>query len=160
MQRESIRTGRKVLFEDKEFPPNSTSIGPLENLNRLLENTNRYRRSARLKPVEVEWIRVPDLPHLNLTSKQTPHVYFSDGKKSRLKQGKLGNCWFCAVATTLSDYYESNKDIQNVKHSRFTSEEYYGIFHFRFYHLGEWNDVVIGKSIFLFRISPLVGACL
>ena len=132
LQRESIRTGRKVLFEDKEFPPNSTSIGPLE----------------KLKSVEVEWIRVPDLPHLNLTSKQTPHVYFSDGKKSRLKQGTLGNCWFCAVATTLSDYYESNKEIQNVKHSRFTSEEYYGIFHFRFFHLGEWNDVVIGKSNF------------
>jgi len=147
LQIESIRTGRKVLFEDKEFPPNSTSIGPLENLNRLLESTNRYRRSARLKPVEVEWIRVPDLPHLNLTSKQTPHVYFSDGKKSRLKQGKIGNCWFCAVATTLSDYYQSNKDIHNVKHSRFTSEEYFGIFHFRFYHLGEWNDVVIDDKL-------------
>ena len=79
------------------------------------------------KPVEVEWIRVPDLPHLNLTSKQTPHVYFSDGKKSRLKQGKIGNCWFCAVATTLSDYCQSNKDIHNVKHSRFTSEEYFGM---------------------------------
>ena len=112
----------------------------------------------------VEWIRIPDLPHLNgsLTSKQTPYVFYFDGKNSRkrLKQGKIGNCWFCAVATTLSDYYQSNKDIQNVKHSRFTSEEYFGIFHFRFYHLGEWNDVVIGKSNFQFRISPLDGACL
>merc|ERR1712026_556808 len=48
LQRESRRTGRKVLFEDKEFPPNSTSIGPLDNLNQQLVNTNNRRRSAGL----------------------------------------------------------------------------------------------------------------
>jgi len=110
---------------------------------------NSERKRKNLKPVKIEWIRVPDLPHLNLTSKQTPHVYFSDAKNSayRFKQGRLGNCWFCAVGSTLSDYYEliskPNRDIQNIKSSRFTTEDYFGIFHFRFYHLGVWNDVVI-----------------
>ena len=109
MRQESKGKVKNILFKDHEFPPNSKSLGNLPNRE------------------GVEWIRIPDLPHLNgsLTSKQTPYVFYFDGKNSRkrLKQGKIGNCWFCAVAANLSDYYEKwSRPIEVHGKSRFESK--------------------------------------
>jgi len=157
LNKERRRTGKKVLFNDPEFPPERSSLGNLNSLTNLLNSETLHRG----KQVNVEWYRIPDLPHLNgsLTSKQTPYVFYSDGENSRkrLKQGEIGNCWYCAVATTLSCHYESfSNPKEDINHSRFKSDEYFGIFQFLFFHFGKWYSVIIddylptvnGKLIF------------
>ena len=100
IKEQNENNGTKTLFEDDKFRPNQNSLG-----RRITnENTN------------IKWIRIPKLPHLELAN-QTPYVYYSEGEKSRkhCKQGRLGNCWFCAVATALSSNVKLYAKIQNIE---------------------------------------------
>uniref|UniRef100_A0A673KH36 Calpain-1 catalytic subunit-like n=1 Tax=Sinocyclocheilus rhinocerous TaxID=307959 RepID=A0A673KH36_9TELE len=109
---------RNELYTDELFPPNSSSIGTLNK----------------------EELVSPGKP------------FFTVDGMSRFdyEQGsKLGNCWFLASigALTLKDKETSfmTKDIINqvIPAGQTFSNNYSGIFHFRFWRFGKWIDVVI-----------------
>ena len=80
-------------------------------------------------------------------------------------QGRLGNCWFCATAAALSSNVKLYaQKIQKLQSQTFDKSDYFGIFHCRFYHLGDWIDVVIDDYLptidgsLIFAHSKVEGA--
>ena len=75
---------------------------------------------------------------------QPPIIALKGNTEKSCQQGRLGNCWFCATAAALSSNVKLYaKNIQKLQPQTFEESDYFGIFHFRFYHLGDWIDVVI-----------------
>ncbi|XP_053129228.1 calpain-6 isoform X2 [Hemicordylus capensis] len=115
------------LFEDPEFPASDASLfysGP--------------------PPRKVEWKRPKELC-------EDPRLFVNGISSHDLHQGKLGNCWFVAACSCLA--LRENlwqKVIPNFKEQEWNQkkpERYGGIFHFHFWCLGEWIDVVIDDRL-------------
>ncbi|XP_071450361.1 calpain-A-like [Hetaerina americana] len=102
------------LFEDPEFPPNSISLGQ--------EGVDPWKRPGEIC--------------------NNPHFILNGVSRFDLLQGELGDCWLIsAIASiTLNENVVSNiiSNDQSYKEG-----EYAGIFHFRFWQLGKWVDVVV-----------------
>ena len=91
----------------------------------------------------IEWKR----PH-NICSNPQFEVGGFDPKD--LFQGKVGNCWFIAAAVdvaTIPKYL----DVIVPKDQSFEYGSYNGAFHFRFWKLGEWIDVVVDDRLPLYH---------
>lgn len=58
----------------------------------------------------------------------------------------LGDCWFVSAVATLTLH---RKFLHRVvcEDNSFEKDQYMGIFHFRFWHFGEWVDVVIDDRL-------------
>ncbi|XP_048452606.1 calpain-2 catalytic subunit-like [Rhincodon typus] len=108
------------LFEDLSFPADWTSIG-----------------DSKVKAVQ--WRR-PHQIHRN------PQFFVKGVSRFDLCQGSaVGNCWFLAALSSLTMQQElfahvvpPNQDFQR---------NYCGIFHFRFWHFGDWVDVVVDDRL-------------
>jgi len=122
------------LFEDDEFPAGT----------RIL--SEEYARNSR-----VEWLRPKDICERSGEGK-LPMMEVLPRDRFDINQGALRNCWFVAA---LSNLAESDVLFNNVvpKNQDFSA----GIFRFRFFRLGRWEEVVIddrlptcdGKLIYL-----------
>ncbi|XP_068921299.1 calpain-6 [Petaurus breviceps papuanus] len=115
------------LFEDPEF---------------LAGNESLF--FSRRLPGRVEWKRPKDIC-------ENPHLFVGGISSHDLHQGKLGNCWFVAACSCLA-LQEGlwKKVIPKAKEQDWDSrrpEKYAGIFHFRFWHFGDWTDVVIDDRL-------------
>ncbi|MBN3314822.1 CAN5 protein, partial [Atractosteus spatula] len=118
---------RGVLFQDPLFPPCAESLF--------------YRRAP---PTGITWKRPRELC-------KDPRL-FVDGISSRdLHQGSLGNCWMVAATSCLATEPSLWKKVipghceQEWNPKR--PDLYAGIFHFRFWRLGVWTDVVIDDRL-------------
>uniref|UniRef100_I3JNG1 Calpain catalytic domain-containing protein n=1 Tax=Oreochromis niloticus TaxID=8128 RepID=I3JNG1_ORENI len=60
-------------------------------------------------------------------------------------QGKLGNCWFLASIGALT--FQKSIFAEVVPLEQRFDENYCGIFHFRFWRFGQWEDVVIDDKL-------------
>ncbi|XP_033001343.1 calpain-13-like [Lacerta agilis] len=114
-----------VLFQDETFPANLSSIGPLP----FLEN-----------PYIIEWRRPTEI-----LSYQSPLLIVDSVSRFDILQGPIGDCWVLAAlgSLTLQPRFLENvipRD-QGFRH------DYAGIFHFRFWYLGDWLDVVIDDRL-------------
>ncbi|XP_016099424.1 calpain-1 catalytic subunit-like [Sinocyclocheilus grahami] len=123
---------RNELYTDELFPPNSSSIGTLN-------------KEADLDYTNVIWKRPAEL-----VSPGKPFFTVDGMSRFDYEQGsKLGNCWFLASigALTSKDKETSfmTKYIINqvIPAGQTFSNNYAGIFHFRFWRFGKWIDVVI-----------------
>ncbi|XP_007424983.1 calpain-5-like [Python bivittatus] len=118
---------QKKLFEDPEFPASDASLFYLNP-----------------PPANVEWKRPKELC-------EDPHLIVHGISSHDLHQGRLGNCWFVAACSCLA--LQKNlwqKVIPNIKEQEWDQkrpDKYAGIFHFRFWCLGEWIDVVIDDRL-------------
>ncbi|XP_042336332.1 calpain-6 [Sceloporus undulatus] len=118
---------QRKLFEDPEFPASDKSL---------------FYSTA--PPGRIEWKRPKELC-------EDPHLFVNGISSHDLHQGRLGNCWFVAACSCLA--LRENlwqKVIPNVKEqdwNRKSPEKHAGIFHFRFWCLGEWMDVVIDDRL-------------
>ncbi|XP_066578750.1 calpain-5 [Amia ocellicauda] len=118
---------RGTLFQDPLFPPSAESLF--------------YRRAP---PPGLTWKRPRDLC-------KDPRL-FVDGISSRdLHQGSLGNCWMVAATSCLATEPSLWKKVipghrEQDWHPK-RPDLYAGIFHFRFWRLGQWTDVVVDDRL-------------
>ncbi|XP_068611802.1 calpain 5-like [Brachionichthys hirsutus] len=125
LRRACLRRG--ALFKDPLFPPNAQSLF--------------YKREP---PQGLTWKRPREIC-------KEPRL-FVDGISARdLHQGSLGNCWMVAAISCLASEPTLWKKVipdhagqeWNPKHP----DLYAGIFHFRFWRLGRWVDVVVDDRL-------------
>ncbi|KAJ1157918.1 hypothetical protein NDU88_010615 [Pleurodeles waltl] len=111
-------------FKDDTFPANISIIGP-----KLIEE---------LRIQNVEWRRPKEIC-------KDPHLFVDGASLFDLQQTYLGNCW---VLSTMGALALKQTFLWNViPCDQGYSAEYAGIFHFRFWHFGEWVDVVIDDQL-------------
>ncbi|XP_044291240.1 calpain-12-like [Varanus komodoensis] len=78
---------------------------------------------------------------------QNPVFISQDGMNvSDVRQGSLGNCWFVAAAAALTLYPGILRKVVP-KDQGFQGKDYAGIFHFQFWHFGQWVDVVVNDRL-------------
>ena len=70
------------------------------------------------------------------------------GKRDRfdINQGEIGDCWFLAALANLAE----NEDCFNrvvLEGQSFNEGEYAGIFRFRFYRFGRWEEVIVDDRL-------------
>ncbi|XP_065257553.1 calpain-13 [Emys orbicularis] len=115
---------RGLLFEDDTFPAHVSSIGP----NLLSED--KLSRLQWKRPMMIE---------------RNPHLIMDGVSRFDIIQGEIGDCWVLAALGSLT---LQRQFLENVlpKDQGF-KENYAGIFHFRFWHFGDWVDVVIDDRL-------------
>ncbi|KAM8952492.1 calpain-6 isoform 1-T1 [Pelodytes ibericus] len=125
LKRECMKN--KTLFEDPEFPASDESLFHSPHLAQ-----------------KVDWCRPGELC-------EDPRLFVDGISYHDLHQGKLGNCWFVAACSCLALRKALwTKVIPNWKSQEWDLKRphrYAGIFHFQFWCLGEWVDVVIDDRL-------------
>ncbi|KAH0622642.1 hypothetical protein JD844_025124 [Phrynosoma platyrhinos] len=124
---------KKCLFEDEFFPADVKSIGTGPLLQKL--------------PEKIQWKRPYELCN-------TP-VFFSANKRRVLCQGLLEDCWFLAAVEAITFHQDILFRIVPQNQS-FEKKKYAGIFHFKFWHFGEWVDVVVDDRLPVNEAGQLV----
>ncbi|XP_066464556.1 calpain-3 isoform X1 [Eleutherodactylus coqui] len=112
---------KKVLFEDRDFPPNDTS----------LFYNQRY-------PIKFEWKRPPEIC-------ENPQFIIGGANRTDICQGDLGDCWFLAAIACLT--LNEKLLFRVIPPEQNFTENYAGIFHFQFWRYGDWVDVVIDDCL-------------
>ncbi|KAL7880267.1 hypothetical protein SRHO_G00025210 [Serrasalmus rhombeus] len=125
LKRACLRRG--ALFQDPYFPASAQSLF--------------YKRAP---PPRLTWKRPKELC-------KDPRL-FVDGISTRdLHQGSLGNCWMVAatscLATEPSLWKKVIPDHMEQEWNPKRPDLYAGIFHFRFWRLGQWTDVVVDDRL-------------
>ncbi|XP_010015848.1 PREDICTED: calpain-14 [Nestor notabilis] len=112
------------LFTDDTFPAHISSIGTGALLKKL--------------PRNLQWKR----PH---ALHRSPVFYAANRKQLDLCQGLVENCWFLAALQALTFHQDIFAAV--VPQNQSFERKYAGIFHFRFWHFGEWVDVVVDDRL-------------
>ncbi|XP_071374798.1 calpain-5 [Centroberyx affinis] len=125
LKRACLRRG--ALFKDPVFPASTQSLF--------------YRREP---PPGLSWRRPRELC-------KDPRL-FVDGISTRdLHQGSLGNCWMVAATSCLASepslWKKVIPDHVEQEWNPKRPDLYAGIFHFRFWRLGRWTDVVVDDRL-------------
>ncbi|KHN84956.1 Calpain clp-1 [Toxocara canis] len=111
----------QTLFEDPEFPADDSSLF--------------YSRSP---PKFVEWKRPGEIV-------RDPQLIAEEQSRFDVIQGELGDCWLMAGAANLT--LRDELFYRVVPPDQSFTENYAGIFHFQFWHYGEWVDVVVDDRL-------------
>ncbi|XP_055593662.1 calpain-B-like isoform X2 [Uranotaenia lowii] len=118
-----VRAGK--LFEDPEFPADNSSL------------TFSGKVRGNLK-----WLRPGEIS-------KNP-VFFEEGfSRFDINQGDLGDCWLLAAAASLTQ--DDSLFTRVVPMDNSFTDQYAGIFHFRFWRFGQWYDVVIDDRLPTFQ---------
>ncbi|NXU32942.1 CAN14 protein, partial [Thalassarche chlororhynchos] len=123
----------KCLFTDDNFPAHISSIGTGALLKKL--------------PRNLQWKR----PH---ALHRSPVFYAANRKQLDLCQGLVENCWFLAALEALTFHQDILAAV--VPQNQSFERKYAGIFHFRFWHFGEWVDVVVDDRLPVNQAGELV----
>uniref|UniRef100_A0A0N5CM46 Calpain catalytic domain-containing protein n=1 Tax=Thelazia callipaeda TaxID=103827 RepID=A0A0N5CM46_THECL len=110
-----------TLFEDPEFPANDSSLF--------------YSRKP---PKYVKWLRPGEIVH-------EPTLIAEGQSRFDVIQGELGDCWLMAGAASLT--LRDELFYRVIPPDQSFTENYAGIFHFQFWHYGNWIDVVIDDRL-------------
>ncbi|NXP44002.1 CAN14 protein, partial [Heliornis fulica] len=123
----------KCLFTDDNFPAHISSIGMGALLKKL--------------PRNLQWKR----PH---ALHRSPVFCAANRKQLDLCQGLVENCWFLAALEALTFHQDILAAV--VPQNQSFERKYAGIFHFRFWHFGEWVDVVVDDRLPVNEAGELV----
>ena len=133
LKRECLRNKR--LFKDPLFPAESQSMF--------------YKSSP---PAGIIWKRARDIA---IESRLQPKLIVNTANANDLCQGQVGDCWFIAAASAISQVNDIFDKVMP-KNQSFEETDYAGIFHFRFWIYGSWYDVVIDDYLPVWQNSGLV----
>ncbi|XP_038654818.1 calpain-11-like [Scyliorhinus canicula] len=85
-----------------------------------------------------------------------PQFFVEGISRFDLIQGKVGNCWFLAALAALT--MQEDLFVQVVPPNQDFQRNYCGIFHFRFWHFGDWVDVVVDDRLPVSERAELIFA--
>ncbi|XP_012586280.1 PREDICTED: calpain-9 [Condylura cristata] len=114
-----------VLFEDADFPANSSSLF--------------YSKKPQIPFV---WKRPGEIV-------KSPEFILGGATRTDICQGELGDCWLLAAIASLT--LNKKALVRVVPHDQNFGSDYAGIFHFQFWQHSEWLDVVIDDRLPTFR---------
>jgi len=113
----------KVLFLDEDFPPSTHILVDPED--------------------KVEWLRPHDICR-RLGIDKGPSLFVNSFDRFDINQGEIGNCWFLAALAHLAEHREYLQlIIPDLNEVNPFYDNYAGIFRFRFWRFGEWEEVII-----------------
>ncbi|XP_006835343.1 PREDICTED: calpain-13 [Chrysochloris asiatica] len=118
---------RGQLFEDETFLPVNSSIGL-----QLLQKKNLSQSP--------KWMR----PTMD-SSRGPPFFILETASRFDIQQGNAGDCWVLAALGSLTQNPKYLHQILPWDQS--FSQQYAGIFHFRFWQCGQWVDVVVDDRL-------------
>lgn len=110
-----------TLFEDADFPAEDSSLF--------------YTRRP---PKYVEWLRPGEIV-------REPLLIAEGQTRFDVIQGELGDCWLMAGAASLT--LRDELFYRVVPPDQSFTDNYAGIFHFQFWHYGNWVDVVVDDRL-------------
>ncbi|XP_014773741.1 calpain-5 isoform X1 [Octopus bimaculoides] len=130
---------KSILFTDPKFPANNSAIF--------------FSRSP---PSGIIWKRPGDIA-------EDPKFFLDSASAEDFAQGSLGNCWFVAACASVAEHPDLwKKVVPDYEEQEWSPKnKYAGIFHFKFWQMGDWVDVVVddllptinGKLIFAHSTS-------
>lgn len=120
------------LFNDPEFLPKNDSL--------------YYTQSP---PSNIRWLR----PH---QISENPKFIVDSVSRFDLDQGYLGNCWFIAAVSMITQRPLIFQHVIPADQSFDKDKNYNGLFHFRFWQFGKWYDVVVDDLLPVFSDGRLV----
>ncbi|KAK3853387.1 hypothetical protein Pcinc_040074 [Petrolisthes cinctipes] len=110
-----------TLYQDPEFPPNDYSI----NFKGVTRRTYEWKRPHEL---------VKD-----------PGFFIDGATRFDIQQGELGDCWLLAAVANLTQHPKLFHVV--VPRDQGFKQLYAGIFHFRFWQYGRWQEVVVDDML-------------
>ncbi|XP_053677997.1 calpain-A-like [Anopheles nili] len=114
------------LYEDPDFPANNFSI---------------YRSMPPSDDQQViEWKRPREIV-------EEPKFVTEGFSRFDVRQGSLGNCWFIASCASLTSHQRLFDRVVPADNGQFEDDTYAGLFRFRFWMYGRWEDVVIDDRL-------------
>ncbi|XP_063865519.1 calpain-A-like isoform X3 [Scylla paramamosain] len=115
LRQEALASGK--LYSDPEFLPNNFSI----NFNGVTRRSYEWKR-----PLELF---------------QNPQFFIDGATRFDIQQGELGDCWLLAAVANLTQHPHLFHVV--VPRDQGFTHQYAGIFHFKFWQYGRWQEVVI-----------------
>ncbi|XP_058123076.1 calpain-A-like [Anopheles ziemanni] len=115
----------KKLFEDPDFPANSSTL---------------YRRKGKSGKKELEWKRPKEIM-------ANPKFVVDGFSRFDVRQGALGDCWFLASCASLANISELFGQVVPKENVEFDVDDYEGKFHFRFWRYGKWVTIVVDDRL-------------
>ena len=92
----------------------------------------------------IEWRRVSELS-------ERPRLVVEGVGRHDVLQGRLGNCWFVAAASVLAGVYKLWErvvpDSEGQEWDYDQPDNYSGVFRFRFWRVGVWEEVLVDDLI-------------
>ncbi|XP_014721193.1 calpain-9 [Equus asinus] len=123
LRQESLQKG--TLFEDADFPANSSSLFYSER-----------------PQIPFVWKRPGEIV-------ENPEFILGGATRTDICQGELGDCWLLAAIASLTLNEKALARV--VPQDQGFGPRYAGIFHFQFWQHSEWLDVVIDDRLPTFR---------
>ncbi|XP_036916110.1 calpain-9 isoform X2 [Sturnira hondurensis] len=123
LRQECLQKG--ILFEDADFPANSSSLFYSER-----------------PQIPFVWKRPGEIV-------KNPEFILGGATRTDICQGELGDCWLLAAIASLTLNEKALARV--VPQDQSFGPGYAGIFHFQFWQHGEWLDVVVDDRLPTFR---------
>lgn len=112
-----------VLFEDPDFPARDESLF-----------------FSKKPPKPFVWKRPKEICN-------DPKLFVGGASRFDIAQGVLGDCWLLAAVASLCQYENLFYQVIPKDDGDFNSSDYCGVFRFRFWQYGQWEEVVVDDRL-------------